>query len=89
MLYSYVPGDESSWQSFDPQVSSFYGELADLVNDLDDLSFGHSYLIHATEVVTPYLAITDIPPTRYLPTETDGSVDGVLSPQSISAPVES
>ena len=67
VLYSYVPGDESSWQSFDPEASSLYGELADLVNDLDELSFGHSYLIYATEAVTPYLAISDGPPVRYLP----------------------
>ena len=90
VLYSYLPGVEDSWQSYDPDASALYGDLADLVNDLDELSFGHAYLIHASEVVTPYLSVNDAPSARYLAVATDGSADGAAegAVQPLSIPDE-
>jgi hypothetical protein len=56
MVVAFDPATDA-WRMFDAAVAQLHPELAPLINDLDQMRFGESYLIYATQPITPYLAV--------------------------------
>ncbi|MCW5844364.1 MAG: VCBS repeat-containing protein [Caldilinea sp.] len=56
-VYQYDPATETGWRIYDNWLQANAPEFAELVNDLPALAYGQSYLIYATQTVTPYLAV--------------------------------
>ncbi|MEZ4867562.1 MAG: VCBS repeat-containing protein [Caldilineaceae bacterium] len=58
-VYHFAPTRQPTWQLYDATVVMQHPTYAGLVNDLDQLTFGQSYWLYATQAITPYLAIAE------------------------------
>jgi len=56
-VYHFDPTQEPRWQFYSTAVVQEQPALAGFVNDLSELTFGHSYWLYATATITPYLGV--------------------------------
>ncbi|MEZ4681767.1 MAG: VCBS repeat-containing protein [Caldilineaceae bacterium] len=83
-IYHLDPGRTTPWKLYDPTVVNAHPAYATLINDLDALRFGHSYWLHVTSAITPYLAIGSVDGSG---TTNAAVVNTLLPPSTLYGPL--